>query len=89
MADAYRVIGEVEIFDLGNPALEQAREALGTEGPAEKGEHRRVPPADLLIAATAEHHQVALVHHDADYPLIAEVSELHQEWFIPPGALAA
>lgn len=45
MADAYRVIGEVEIFDLGNPALEQAREALGTEGPAEKGEHRRVPPA--------------------------------------------
>jgi predicted nucleic acid-binding protein len=52
------------------------------------GDRRRVPPADLLLAAAAEEADVALVHYDRDYERIAAVSELRQEWLVPNGALA-
>lgn len=55
---------------------------------ASVGEHRRVPPADLLLAAAAEESGVALVHYDRDYDRIATASELRQEWLAPDGALA-
>lgn len=51
------------------------------------GDHRRVPPADLLLAATAEEAGVELIHYDRDYERIAGVSELRQEWFVPDGTL--
>lgn len=35
------------------------------------GDHRRVPPPDLLIAATAELANVPLLHYDRDYERIA------------------
>lgn len=55
---------------------------------AATGDHRRVPPADLLFAAAAGEAGVALVHYDRDYERIAAVVELHQEWLVPDGTLA-
>jgi hypothetical protein len=52
------------------------------------GDHRRVPPPDLLIAATAERAGVPLVHYDRDYERIAAVTAQEQVWFVPDGALA-
>jgi predicted nucleic acid-binding protein len=52
------------------------------------GHHRRVPPTDLLIAVAAEHAGVPLLHYDADYDLIADVSELRHRWFVPRGTLS-
>jgi predicted nucleic acid-binding protein len=52
------------------------------------GNHRRVPPIDLLIAATAEKAGVPLVHYDRDYERIARVSDLQQRWLVPDGTLA-
>lgn len=52
------------------------------------GDHRRVPPIDLLISAAAEQADVPLVHYDRDYERIARVSGLQQRWFVPDGALA-
>jgi predicted nucleic acid-binding protein len=49
---------------------------------------RRVPPADLLLAATAEEADVDLVHYDRDYERIAAVGGLRQEWLVPDGTLA-
>jgi predicted nucleic acid-binding protein len=51
------------------------------------GDHRRVPPADLLLAAAAEHAGVSLVHYDRDYERIAAVGNLRQEWLVPDGTL--
>jgi predicted nucleic acid-binding protein len=50
--------------------------------------HRRVPPADLMIAATAERAGVPLVHYDQDYERIAAVTRQPHLWFVPLGALA-
>lgn len=55
---------------------------------AASGDHRRVPPADLLIAATAELANLPLLHYDRDYERIAAVSGQSQRWFVPDGALA-
>jgi predicted nucleic acid-binding protein len=52
------------------------------------GGHRRVPPADLLLAAAAEKEGVALVHYDRDYERIGAVTDLRQEWLVTDGALA-
>ena len=53
------------------------------------GDHRRVPPIDLLIAAAAEQADVPLVHYDRDYERLARVSALQHRWLVPDGALAA
>jgi predicted nucleic acid-binding protein len=55
---------------------------------ATNGDHRRVPPADLLLASTAEEAGVVLIHYDRDYERIAAVSGLRHEWLVPDGALA-
>lgn len=56
---------------------------------AGSGDHRRVPPVDLLIGATAEQAGVPLVHYDRDYERLARVSALQHHWLVPDGALAA
>lgn len=55
---------------------------------AERGEHPRVPPVDLLIAACAEAAGVPLVHYDRDYERIAAVSSVEQRWLVADGSLA-
>jgi predicted nucleic acid-binding protein len=52
------------------------------------GDHRRVPPVDLLIGAAAEQAGVPLVHYDRDYERLARVSALDQRWLLPDGTLA-
>lgn len=54
---------------------------------AANGDHRRVPPADLLLAAAAEEAEVALVHYDRDYERISSVVGLSQEWLVADGTL--
>ncbi len=55
---------------------------------ATNGDHRRVPPADLLLASTAEEAGVVLIHYDRDYERIAGVSGLSHKWLASDGALA-
>lgn len=55
---------------------------------AANGDHRRVPPMDLLMAGAAEAADVTLVHYDRDYERIAAVSGLRHRWLVPDGALA-
>ena len=55
---------------------------------AASGDHRRVPPADLLLASTAEVGGVSLIHYDRDYERIAAVSDLQHRWLVNDGDLA-
>ena len=49
--------------------------------------HHRVSLPDLLIAATAEANDVAVIHYDADYDRIAEVTGQRTEWVVPRGSI--
>jgi predicted nucleic acid-binding protein len=55
---------------------------------ADNGDHRRVPPVDLLLAGSAEAAGVPLVHYDRDYERIAAVSSVEQRWLVADGTLA-
>lgn len=56
---------------------------------AGNGDHRRVPPVDLLIAAAAEAAGVTLIHYHRDYDRIGAVSDLGQRWLVPDGTLSS
>ena len=51
-----------------------------------RGRHR-VPIPDLIIAAAAEHAEVVLLHYDADFDRIADVTGQPMEWVVPRGAV--
>lgn len=55
---------------------------------AADGDHRRVPPVDLLIGCAAEVAGVPLVHYDRDYERIARIGTLEHHWLLPDGTLA-
>lgn len=54
---------------------------------ASDGDHRRIPPADLLLAAAAEAADVPIVHYDRDYERIAAVTHQRHDWLVPDGSL--
>jgi predicted nucleic acid-binding protein len=54
---------------------------------ADAGRHRAVSLADLVIAAVAERHRVAVLHYDADFDLIAEVTGQAVKWVVPRGSV--
>jgi predicted nucleic acid-binding protein len=71
------------------PVTEAAtRRAVEVQGLlARTGRHRGVPPTDLVIAAIAEHNGLTVLHYDADYDLIAEVTGQPVEWVVPRGSV--
>jgi predicted nucleic acid-binding protein len=54
---------------------------------AASGRHRAVGIADLIIAAMAERHRVTILHYDADFELIAEITGQPAQWVVPKGSV--
>ncbi|WP_040726999.1 PIN domain nuclease [Nocardiopsis chromatogenes] len=54
---------------------------------AEKSRHRHFRLPDLIIAATAEENGAVVLHYDADYDRIAEVTGQPVEWVVARGSL--
>lgn len=63
----------------------RAREVQGAL--AATGKHRGVSIPDLIIAAVAERHRVAVLHYDADYDLIAGITGQQTEWVVSRGSV--
>lgn len=53
---------------------------------AQVGPHR-LPIADLLIAAAAESADLTVLHYDADFERIADITGQRQEWVAERGSL--
>lgn len=65
--------------EVGDRAIEVQAEL------ARRGRHRGVPLPDLVIAATAERHGATVLHYDADFDVIAEVTGQPVRWVVPRG----
>lgn len=65
------------------------RAACRTQGQLARVGHHRLPPADLMTAALADHYGHGILHYDADYELILEKTDLDYEsvWLAPRGSL--
>lgn len=51
------------------------------------GSMRKVSLSDLLIAAVAERHGITVLHYDADFDLIANITGQKVEWVVPRGSV--
>jgi predicted nucleic acid-binding protein len=52
-----------------------------------RGQHRAVSIPDLLVAAVAEVEQLAVLHYDGDFDLIANVTGQPVTWVVPRGSV--
>lgn len=50
-----------------------------------KGQHRAVSLVDALVAAVAEARGLTILHYDADFELVAEITGQPQEWIVERG----
>lgn len=69
---------------LSDATFQRAIEVQGVL--AERGQHR-IPIPDLIIAAAAEQAGMVLLHYDADFDRIADVTGQAMEWVVPRGAM--
>jgi predicted nucleic acid-binding protein len=53
----------------------------------QEGCHRSAPLVKLLVAVTALHHGLTLLHYDRDFETIAQHTELRTRWLAEPGSL--
>ena len=54
----------------------------------ETGKLRAVGPLDLVIAATAVHHELTVLHYDKDFELLAKADDrVVQRWVVPRGTV--
>ena len=51
------------------------------------GQMRSVGLPDLLVAAVAEREHVTVLHYDADYDLVAQITGQPVRWIVPRGAV--
>jgi len=55
---------------------------------AERSQHRAVPLPDLLVAACAERAELEVLHYDADFERIGELTGQAVRWVVPRGSVA-
>ncbi|MGD0454682.1 MAG: PIN domain nuclease [Solirubrobacteraceae bacterium] len=54
---------------------------------ADKAQHRAASIPDLIVAAAAERAGLTVLHYDADFELIATVTQQPTEWVVPRGSV--
>lgn len=52
---------------------------------ASRGQHRALSLVDALVAAGAEARGLSVLHYDADFELIADITGQAHKWIVPRG----
>jgi predicted nucleic acid-binding protein len=53
---------------------------------ADRGQHRALSLVDALVAAIAEVRELAVLHYDGDFELVAEITGQPHKWIVARGA---
>ena len=72
-------------LDVTAQAMDRALEVHRRLAATSQHRHFRLP--DLIIAATAEEYGATLLHYDADYDRIAQITQQPTEWVAAKGTL--
>jgi predicted nucleic acid-binding protein len=83
LAAALRALPRVPVTEV---VLDRALEVQGSL--AKRSQHRAVPLPDLIVAACAEGAGLTVLHYDADYDRIAEITGQSVQWVLPRGSIA-
>lgn len=52
-----------------------------------RGQHRGVSVPDLVLAAMADIEGLTILHYDADFDLVSDVTRQPTEWVVPRGSI--
>ncbi|HEX4804436.1 MAG TPA: PIN domain nuclease [Conexibacter sp.] len=80
-----RALRKLPRVPMSEEVLDRALEVQGRL--AKRSQHRGVSLPDLIIAACAEGAGLAVLHYDADYERIAEVTGQPVQWVVPRGSV--
>ncbi len=75
----------LEVAEIDQSVLDRAVDIQGLL--AARSEHRGVSLPDLIIAATAERHDLAVLHYDRDFDRVAAVTGQTVDWVVPAGSV--
>jgi predicted nucleic acid-binding protein len=88
--ETYRALAKALLgmprVDVDQACFDRALEVQGLL--AERSQHRAVPLPDLLVAAAAEAAGLAVLHYDADFDRIAEITGQGTQWVVPRGSVS-
>jgi predicted nucleic acid-binding protein len=82
-----RLVGALDAFHAIETTERHVRRALQVQRllAARSQRGRKIP--DLLVAAAAEELDAVVLHYDADFDLISEVTGQRCEWVVPAGSV--
>jgi predicted nucleic acid-binding protein len=83
LASALRALPRVSVTE---EVFDRALEVQGKL--AKRSQHRAVPLPDLIVAACAEGSGLTVLHYDADYDRIAEITGQPVQWVLPRGSVS-
>lgn len=81
------LVAAVGAFELIDTTAEHERRALQVQRLLAQRSQRGRKIPDLLMAAAAEEHRLAVLHYDRDFDLISEVTGQVCRWVVPPGTV--
>ena len=82
-----RLVQALDPFDRIETTAAHLRRALQVQRLLAQRSQRGRKIPDLVIAATAEQLDVALLHYDADFDAIASVTGQRCQWVVPAGSV--
>jgi predicted nucleic acid-binding protein len=83
LSEALRGMPRVPIEDAGVKRALEVQAML-----AERSQHRAASLPDLLIAACAELAELSVLHYDADFERIAQLTGQPTRWIVPRGSVS-
>jgi predicted nucleic acid-binding protein len=81
------LVGALDAFELVDSTAAHQRRALQVQRLLAQRSQRGRKIPDLLIAAAAEELDIAVLHYDADFDLIAAVTGQRCQWVVPAGTV--
>jgi hypothetical protein len=64
---------------------DQRRALEVQEALSARGQHRALSLVDALVAAAAEVRELTILHYDADFELVVQITDQRHEWIVDRG----
>lgn len=85
-ADHDEITSRLDAFDVAPTTEGDLQRAVEIQRLlVQRGCHRGVSLVDALVASIAENRELAVLHYDADFDLVAEVTGQHTQWIVERG----
>ncbi|NOX30285.1 MAG: PIN domain nuclease [Actinobacteria bacterium] len=81
------IMARIDAFESAPATAGDHQRALGLQRMlAQRGHHRALSLVDALVAAIAESRDLTILHYDAHFDLVSDLTGQPSQWIVQPGA---